>query len=265
VQVSLFVTCLVEQISPQVGVATVELLRRHGVRVVYNAEQTCCGQPAYNTGFRREAREVARGTLRLLERELEASDYVVLPSGSCTAMVRRCYPQLFADDAAERERAERIAGRVMELSQFLVGVLGVESTGAAVESAGAAVESMRGGAGGRVTYHDSCHLLRELGVADEPRKLLAAVRGAEFVEMERADVCCGFGGTFSVKFPELAASMAEEKLASIERTGADTVVACDAGCLMHLAGLISRRRSPVRCLHIAEFLNARPEADDTRN
>jgi L-lactate dehydrogenase complex protein LldE len=229
----------------------VQLLQRLGVRVTFNPEQTCCGQPAYNAGYHREARAVARGTLRLFERELDSSDYVVVPSGSCVAMVRKCYPKLFSVDAAECARAERVAGRVVELTEFLVSVLRIESAG--------------GSFGGRVTYHDSCHLLRELGVANEPRKLLSGMQGAEFVEMDRADVCCGFGGTFSIKFPELSTALAEEKLASIERTGADAVVACDVGCLMHLAGVLNRRSSPVRCLHIAEFLNAQPESDETRD
>lgn len=250
-QVSLFVTCLVDQISPQVGVAAVELLRRLGVGVTFNAEQTCCGQPAYNAGYHREARAVARRTLRLLERELDSSDYVVVPSGSCVAMIRKCYAKLFSVDAAECARAERVAGRVLELTEFLVRVLRVDSAGRSF--------------GERVTYHDSCHLLRELGVANEPRTLLSGMQGAEFIEMDRADVCCGFGGTFSVKFPELSTALAEEKLASIERTGADAVVACDTGCLMHLAGVLNRRGSPVRCLHIAEFLNAQPKADETRD
>ena len=250
-QVSLFVTCLVNQISPQVGVATVEFLKRIGVGVTFNAEQTCCGQPAYNAGYHREACEVARGTLRLFERELDSSDYVVVPSGSCVAMIRKCYPKLFSADAAECARAERVAGRVLELTEFLVRVLRVEPSG--------------GSFGGRVTYHDSCHLLRELGVANEPRTLLSSMQGAEFVEMDRADVCCGFGGTFSVKFPELSTALAEEKLASIERTRADAVVACDTGCLMHLAGELNRRGSPVRCLHIAEVLNAQPETDESRD
>lgn len=246
-QVSLFVTCLIDQISPQVGVAVVNLLKRLGVRVTFNPDQTCCGQPAYNSGYHREARAVARCTLRLFERELDSSDYVVVPSGSCVAMVRKCYPKLFSADAAECARSERLAGRVVELTEFLVRVLRVESAG--------------GSFGGRVTYHDSCHLLRELGVANEPRKLLNGVQGAEFVEMDRADVCCGFGGTFSVKFPELSTALADEKLASIERTGADAVVACDVGCLMHLAGVLNQRGLPMRCLHIAEILNAQPKSE----
>jgi len=239
-KVSLFITCLVDQVLPRVGVKTVELLRRFGVEVRFNAAQTCCGQPAFNTGYRREARRVAAGTLELLEAELAEADYVVAPSGSCTAMIRNSYPELFASDPAARERAGRVGGRVLELSEFLVNVLGARDVGASFE--------------GGVTYHDSCHLLRELGVSGEPRTLISAVRGAEFVEMERADGCCGFGGTFSVKYPEISAAIAEEKVKQVERSGAGALVACDAGCLMQLRAVFSRTGSQVRCMHLAELL-----------
>ncbi len=217
-----------------------ELLTRLGVEITFNAEQTCCGQPAFNTGYREEAREVARHMLDVFERELETSDYIVAPSGSCVTMVRKFYVELFADDDKDRLRAERVAARTFELSEFLVRVLGIEDTSASYD--------------GRVTYHDSCHLLRELGIASEPRRLIQQVRGAELVEMDRADACCGFGGTFSVRFPEISTAIAEEKIASIERSGADTIVACDSSCLMQIAGLLARRGSNVRCLHIAELL-----------
>ncbi|HXG91234.1 MAG TPA: (Fe-S)-binding protein [Blastocatellia bacterium] len=237
---SLFVTCVVDQMFPRVGLAMAELLTRLGVEITFNAEQTCCGQPAFNTGYREEAREVARHMLDVFERELETSDYIVAPSGSCVTMVRKFYVELFADDDKDRLRAERVAARTFELSEFLVRVLGIEDTSASYD--------------GRVTYHDSCHLLRELGIASEPRRLIQQVRGAELVEMDRADACCGFGGTFSVRFPEISTAIAEEKIASIERSGADTIVACDSSCLMQIAGLLARRGSNVRCLHIAELL-----------
>ncbi|HWS85821.1 MAG TPA: (Fe-S)-binding protein [Pyrinomonadaceae bacterium] len=242
-RVSLFITCVVDQLYPRVGEAAVELLTRLGVEVTFNPEQTCCGQPAYNTGYRREARAVAARTLDLLDRELRTSDYVVAPSGSCAAMVKKCYAELFARELEERERARRVAGRFYELSQFLVDVLGVEDVGAVFE--------------GRVTYHDSCHLLRELGVSGAPRKLIRAVGGADFVEMSAPEACCGFGGTFSVKHPELSAAMAADKAADIERSGAEVVVACDASCMMQTAGVLSRRGSAVRCLHLAELLVSR--------
>lgn len=239
-KVSLFITCLVDQLYPQVGMATYDLLTRLGVEVTFNAEQTCCGQPAFNSGYRSEARGVAAGMLKLFARELESADYVVAPSGSCVTMVRKSYPDLFADDARLRAQAERVGARLYELSHFLVEVLGVEDVGASFE--------------GRVTYHDSCHLLRELGVSQPPRKLIRAVRGAELVEMDEAETCCGFGGTFSVKYPEISSAMAEAKVASVERSEAGAVVACDASCLMQIAGLLGRKGSGVRPLHLAELL-----------
>ena len=242
-KVSLFVTCVVDQMFPQVGVATVQVLRRLGAEVTFNPDQTCCGQPAFNTGYREEAREVAVRNLELIEHELESSDYVVAPSGSCVSMIKKFYPELFADDAERKQRAEVISARVFEFSQFLTHVLGVEATGAAYS--------------GKITYHDSCHLLRELGVSKEPRSLIRSVRDAELVEMDRADACCGFGGTFSVKFPEISTAIDAEKAASIQRCGADTVVACDSSCLMQIAGLLARQGSPVRCMHIAELLNCK--------
>lgn len=242
-KVSLFITCLVDQLFPQVGVKTVELLRRLGVEVRFNAEQTCCGQPAFNAGHRREAGRVAAGTLELFEAELGGADYVIAPSGSCAAMIRNSYAELFATDPVMRGRAERVGPRVLELSEFLVDVLGVEDVGASFR--------------GSVTYHESCHLLRELGVSGAPRKLIGAVRGAEFVEMEGADACCGFGGMFSVEYPEISAAILAEKLQQVERSGADALVACDAGCLMQMRGALSRRGSRVRCMHLAELLYER--------
>ena len=239
-RVSLFITCLIDQLFPQVGVAMADLLTRLDVEVAFNPSQTCCGQPAFNSGFRSEAREVAQQLLAVCERELETADYIVAPSGSCTTMIKRYYPELFADDVEIRKRAERVGKRCLEFSQFLVDVLHVESVGGSFH--------------GRVTYHDSCHLLRELGVSRAPRKLIKAVRGIEFVEMEGCDVCCGFGGTFAVKYSEISNAIAAEKIANIRRSGADTVIACDAGCLMQMAGVLSRQDSNVRCLHIAELL-----------
>ena len=238
-KVSIFITCLVDQMFPQVGVSMVDLLTRLGVEVSFNQEQTCCGQPAFNAGFRQQAREVATHMLDVFERDLESADYIVAPSGSCVTMVRKFYPELFAG-TEHNARAERISGRIFELSQFLVNVLGVEDVGASFR--------------GRVTYHDSCHLLRELGVSSEPRGLINSVRGVEFVEMERADTCCGFGGTFSVKYPEISSAIAEEKVASIENCEAATVVSCDSSCLMQIDGLLKRRGSGVRCIHLAELL-----------
>lgn len=239
-KVSIFITCIVDQMYPRVGMAMAELLARLGVEVVFNPAQTCCGQPAFNAGYRAQARDVAAQMLDIFERELESADYVVAPSGSCTSMVKNFYPELFADSPRMLSRVARVAARTFELSQFIVDVLGVEDVGSEFK--------------GRLTYHDSCHLLRELGVDSAPRKLLSKVRGVEFVESDRADACCGFGGVFSVKFPETSAAIGAEKIASVERSRADAVVSCDAGCMMQMAGLLGRKGSPVRCLHLAEVL-----------
>jgi L-lactate dehydrogenase complex protein LldE len=228
---------------PQVGVAMTELLTRLGVEVTFNPEQTCCGQPAFNTGYQHEAREVATRMLNLFERELETADYIVTPSGSCASMIKKFYAELFSADAELRARACRVGERLFELSQFIVDVLGTEDVGASFRK--------------RVTYHDSCHLLRELGVSSAPRKLIKAVRGIEFVEMVDADKCCGFGGTFSVKYPEISVAITEEKVFHIERSGAEVLIACDSSCLMQTAGLLSRHQMPIRCLHIAELLVSR--------
>ncbi len=246
-KVSLFVTCIVDQMFPQVGVATARLLARLGVTVTFNPEQTCCGQPAFNTGYLREARDVARRTLDLLEGELKSCDYMIVPSGSCATMIKRFYAELFADDREARSRAEEVAARTFELSQFLTEIMQTEDTGASFH--------------GRITYHDSCHLLRELGVSAGPRKLIGAVRGIELVEMEHADACCGFGGTFSVKYPEISTAIAQEKIENILRSKADAVVACDSSCLMQIAGLLNRRGARVRCLHIAELLESKGDSE----
>lgn len=242
-RVSLFVTCLVDQLYPKVGEAVVQVLTNLGVEVKFNAEQTCCGQPAYNAGYRDEAWAVAVRMLRLFESELRTCDYIVAPSGSCAAMVKNSYRELFSGDEDLQLQAERAGERFYELSQFLVDVLGVEDVGASFD--------------GRVTYHDSCHLLRELGVSSAPRKLIRAVRGVDFIEMNAPDVCCGFGGTFSVKYPEISAAMAADKALNIKRSEAEMVVACDASCLMQTGGLLSREGSNVRCLHLAELLASR--------
>jgi len=235
-KVALFVTCLGDQFYPQVGECVVEVLRRLGVEVTFNPAQTCCGQPAFNTGYRQEAKEVAAGVLDLFE----DADYVVCPSGSCGSMVRVFYPELFADEPRQLAKWERLRGRFFEFSEFLVSVLKVEDVGARFPH--------------RVTYHDSCHLLRELGIADQPRKLLRQVRGLELVEMDDEKACCGFGGTFSTKFAEVSVAMGEDKLDAAAKAGAEFLVANDAGCLMHLAGLIHRQGSPLKTRHLAEVL-----------
>ncbi len=233
--VSLFVTCLGDALFPDVGVATVRLLRRLGVTVDFPAAQTCCGQPHFNSGYHGEARELARHALRTFAR----SPLVVAPSGSCAAMVKLEYPELFHDDPVWKARAEDLARRTHELSDYLVNVLGVEDVGASFT--------------GRVTYHVACHL-RGLGLLTEPERLLKRVRGLEYVPLERADECCGFGGSFSVRYPGISGAMVQDKAAFIEKAGVDVVVATDAGCLMNVAGCLRRQGSRVRALHLAEVL-----------
>ncbi len=235
-RVALFITCLGDQFFPVVGECVVAVLRRLGVEVTFNPAQTCCGQPAFNTGYREEARRVAARMLDIFK----DAEYVVAPSGSCTSMVRVFYPGLFSGDPARLRQAEDLRGRMFEFSEFLVKVLKVEDVGASFRR--------------RVTYHDSCHLLRELGIESEPRKLIRAVRGLELVEMQDNKLCCGFGGTFSVKFPEVSVAMAEDKLRAAAESGAEIIVANDSGCLMHLAGAIRRRGLPLRTMHLAEVL-----------
>ena len=265
-RVALFVTCLADQFWPSAAIAAAEVLRRVGCSVDFDARQTCCGQPAFNTGYRREARTLARRTIEIFESS--AADAIVCPSGSCTAMLHH-YEQLFDGSSpplsvsfplsgTERgsggeagteggnegwhERARKLRARTYELSAFLVNVLGMEDVGASFR--------------GRLTWHDACHGLRDLGIRDEPRRLLRHVRGVELVELppQSAEACCGFGGTFSVKYPEISVAILDEKIDAIERTGVDAVVSGDASCLMQIGGRLSRRGSRVRPLHLAEIL-----------
>jgi L-lactate dehydrogenase complex protein LldE len=234
-KVSLFVTCLGDALFPEVGVATVRLLRRLGVEVDFPAAQTCCGQPHFNSGYHEQARALARHTIGAFAN----GQTVVTPSGSCAAMVKLEYPELLRDDLVWHGRAEDLARRTHELSDFLVNVLGVEDVDARYPA--------------KVTYHMACHL-RGLGLWTEPQRLLAKVRNLEYVPLERADECCGFGGSFSVRFPGISGAMVNDKVAFIDQTGADAVVATDAGCLMNIAGRLRRRGSKVRTLHLAEVL-----------
>ena len=234
-KVSLLVTCLGDALFPDVGVATVRLLRRLGVEVAFPAAQTCCGQPHFNSGYHAEARALARHTIQTFE----GAGLVVVPSGSCAAMVKLEYPELFHDEPDWHRRAAELAARTHELSDFLVNVLGVEDVGARYE--------------GRVTYHMACHL-RGLGLLTEPERLLRRVKGLEYVPLERADECCGFGGSFAVRYPQISGAMVADKANFIEQTGADTFVATDAGCLMNIAGCLRRRGSKVRALHLAQVL-----------
>jgi L-lactate dehydrogenase complex protein LldE len=232
VRVSLFVTCIVDQVFPNVGVAMATVLQRAGCELEFREAQTCCGQPAFNSGHRDEARAVAEHFLKTFE----GAEHIVVPSGSCASMISHHYADLFPDDKG----VQRMGTRVWEFSQFLADFLKVDDIGAKFN--------------GVVTYHDSCHALRELKIKNGPRKLLENVRGLQLVEMDTAEECCGFGGTFSVKFPEISGGMVRTKVESIERTGAGTVVSIDSSCLMQIQGALSRAGSKVRTMHLAEVL-----------
>jgi L-lactate dehydrogenase complex protein LldE len=232
VQAALFVTCIVDQLFPDVGMAMATVLERAGCRLSFPPDQTCCGQPAFNSGYRDEAAKVARHFLDVFK----DAEYIVIPSGSCTSMVSHHFHDLFPNDP----EVDRLAHRTYEFSQFLTDVLKVEDVGAKLDAV--------------VTYHDSCHALRELKIKSAPRRLLANVKGLELREMDAAEECCGFGGTFSVKFPEISGGMARTKIDSILRTGASTVVSIDSSCLMQLQGALRRGNHPVKVMHLAEVL-----------
>jgi L-lactate dehydrogenase complex protein LldE len=234
---SLFVTCLVDQFFPEVGEGVVKVLRHLGLEVDFPPAQTCCGQPAFNGGYQAEALVAARRFLEVFQ----DSKYIVAPSGSCTAMVRVFYPELLRNDPKRCALAQSIAARTYEFSELLVNVLGVTALGARLPPT-------------RVTYHDACHGLRELGIRQEPRALLNAIGGVELVESPRHEVCCGFGGTFSVKYPEISTAMLRDKLDDIRQTGADLVVAADSSCLMHIGGGLSRLGMRTRPIHLAQLL-----------
>lgn len=246
--VQLFITCILDTLYPQVGEAVVSVLTHLGVRVEFPAGQTCCGQPAFNAGARHLARPLAEHTIRVFE---ATAGPVVVPSGSCAAMIRNAYPELFSGDSVWLPRACALAERTFEFSEFLVDVLGVTDVGACYP--------------GPVTYHSSCHLLRELRVDRQPRALLAAVRDAGLsgdqplrcMELPGTQECCGFGGVFSLEQPELSTAMLQRKLTNLENSKAPVVVACDAGCITHMNGGLHRQRMPQRAVHIAEVLAAR--------
>lgn len=237
---SLFVTCIIDQLYPEVGSSVVRTLRRCGVEVDFPAGQTCCGQPLYNSGFTQEAKRLAMRTLAAFA----DADYVVAPSGSCGAMLRVFYLDLFADDPALLARAESLSRRVYEFTEFLAEVVGAGKAGG--EESGPAQT---------VTYHPSCHLLREMEVREAPRRLLENAPGVELADLPDAEQCCGFGGTFAVKYPHISEQMLWDKIEAILASGADTVTACDMGCLMHIGGAISRRGLPVRVKHVAQILD----------
>ena len=244
IEASLFVTCIVDQLYPEVGESTVRVLRRLGVDVDFPAGQTCCGQPAFNSGFWSDARPLARRFLEIFG----GDRYIVVPSGSCASMVRVFYSELLQDEPAQLDRWRAVAGRTYELSEFIVDVLGVGDIGP--WSDGDPTSDVQ-----KVTYHESCHLSRELNVTTQPRTLMSSLPGVELVEMARAEVCCGFGGAFSVKYPDISGAMLQDKIDTVRDTGADTVVTCDSGCLMQIAGGMQRQAVDVRPLHLAQLLD----------
>lgn len=238
-KVSLFVTCIVDQLFPKVGECTVNVLRRAGCEVEFDDRQTCCGQPAFNSGYRKEAREFAERFIEIFEQS--DAEAIVSPSGSCTAMVKH-FHELFPDDPAWRERSEKIAAKTYELGTFLVDVLGVEISGSAFD--------------GRVGFHDACHGLRDLGIKKQPRELLQGIDKIELVELPDSEVCCGFGGTFSVKYPEISTQMVDRKIENIEAADLRAIVSCDSSCLMQIGGRLSRNGSKVKAIHLAEILDS---------
>ena len=235
-RVGLFVTCLVDLFRPTVGFAAVALIERAGCDVEVPAAQTCCGQPAYNSGDRKDTRAIARQVITAFA----PYDYVVAPSGSCGGMLKLHYAELFDDEPEWRAKAEAFGAKVFELVSFLVDVRGMADVGAAFD--------------GTVTYHDSCSGLRELGVRAQPRKLLKSVDGLRIAELKEADVCCGFGGTFCVKYPDISNAIVGEKAKAIAASGAGTLLAGDMGCLMNMAGKLQRENVPVKVRHVAEVL-----------
>lgn len=245
-RVALFVTCMVDMIYPEVGMATAELLERLGVEVVFPYEQTCCGQPAFNAGYRDEARTLAHRYIDIFEPLVKQGvvDAIVAPSGSCTTMTSHFYSAaLFEDgaDAAMRQRAEDLAAVTFELTEFLVDVLGITRINSHFD--------------GKLTYHACCHLLRELGIDEQPRALLNGIEGAEVVELPGSEECCGFGGLFSVKNSGISTAMGQRKAINLAQSDADVVALCDVSCMTHINGVLSRQSQKCRAVHIAELLN----------
>jgi L-lactate dehydrogenase complex protein LldE len=234
---ALFVPCLIDAMYPQVAQAMVRVLERLGVQLEYPAGQTCCGQPAYNTGYWLAARSAARHFIEVFE----AAECIVSPSGSCVHMVRHHYLRLFCDQPRWLARAKTLAARTFEFSEYLVDVLGVCDIDAAYH--------------GSVTYHDSCHLRYGLNIMEQPRRLIRQVRHLQLIEMAQSDRCCGFGGTFAVKYPDISTAMVDDKIGFILESGAGAVVGCDMGCLMNIEGRLHRLGRDLPVLHIAQLLD----------
>jgi L-lactate dehydrogenase complex protein LldE len=234
--VSLFIPCTVNLFLPHIGEATVTLLRRLGINPVYHEEQTCCGQPAINAGYQKEAQKAAKHFIKVFGDD----EQVVSPSGSCVCTVKYHYPELFENEPEWRRRAEELAPRMFELSQYLVDVLKVEDVGASFA--------------GKVTYHESCHILRGLGVSEQPKKLIKAVQGTQLVPLNAAESCCGFGGEFANNFPDISESMVKDKVENYLSSGADLLLLCEPGCLLNIGGFLSRNHPGKKAMHLASFL-----------
>jgi L-lactate dehydrogenase complex protein LldE len=235
-KVSLFVQCLVDSMFPQTAEAMVSIFQRLQIDFDYPTQQTCCGQPAFNSGYRKDATVAARRFIEIFENEA----VIVCPSGSCVHMVRHHYPELFADDPEMLARAKAVGSKTFELTQYLVDELHLSNIGAEFP--------------GKVTYHDSCHLSRGLQINSQPRTLLHHIKGLEFIEMKDSDTCCGFGGTFAINYPDISTAMVDEKIENILASGAEVVTGCDISCLMNIQGRLSRREENVKVMHIAELL-----------
>ena len=237
-KVTLFATCLVDLFQGNVGKATVELLERLGCEIDFPSSQVCCGQPAYNSGYVEES----KGSMKNMIKAFEHAEYVVTPSGSCAYMFKE-YPSIFKGDVEWEQKAQQLAEKTYELTDFIVNVLKIEQVGARLD--------------GTATYHTSCHMTRLLGVKEEPIRLLKNVKGLEYVELSGKERCCGFGGTFSVKMGNISGQMVDEKVCNVEETEADILIGADAGCLINIGGRMNRTGKPIRVMHIAEVLNSR--------
>lgn len=243
-KVSLFVTCIIDQFYPKVGESTVRILERLGCDVDFPRDQTCCGQPAFNSGYWSDARSVAKNFLNVFEE----CEKIVVPSGSCANMIRNSYSQLFENDPDSKALAQSVGSRVFELSEFISKELKVTDLKPMVRK-------NLDGPPQKVAYHEACHLKRELGVSQEPKNFLGQLPNVELVDLEQSDVCCGFGGSFSVKYPDISGAMLNDKISFLEKSGAQTVVACDASCLMHIGGGLQKQGCPIKAKHFAEILD----------
>ena len=235
--IQLFIPCFVDQLYPETAFNMIRVLEKAGCSVQYNVEQTCCGQPAFNAGFRDDAKEVCIKFLK----DFAGTDYIVSPSASCTGFVRNYYPELFIDSSYNKE-VKNTAKRIYEFSDFLVNILHIENFDARLQ--------------GKATYHDSCAALRECKIKTEPRRLLSFVKGLELIEMEDVETCCGFGGSFAVKFESISIAMADQKVNHALKTGAEYLISTHLSCLMHLEGYIRHKKLPLKALHIADVLSS---------